>query len=230
MPICQTEGGFIELYGDSSDLTLSDGDLIFLFRNSLQQQQTQLVKDYEDRIQEMLEQLKKEEEGKAALQERLEQLQEKQMTASIRLLSFSASGEIKRPTITSTPTIVEEADRTTSQNSSPPTPLKYSITTSSPSPTSSKQSVASLSTREVMGEEHPYTPPRSPSPITSAVGEWVDCGKYYVPEKPDDSLDYQPHSVSLNDKRTYILAEDLANSGMTSSKSDENLALDESHL
>ena len=166
------------------------------------------MKDYEERIQSVLEQLKKEEAGKVALQEQLEQLQEQQMTASIRLLSFSASGEMKRPKIvTSTPRNNEE-ERSTLK---PP-----------PSPTPSKQSVASLSTREVMGQEDTDSPYRSPLP-----SDWVDCGGTLSPadEQTGAPPDLQQYCVSLTDKGGFMYVGDQE-SGMKSAKSEEYLLLE----
>ena len=185
--------------------------LLLHYRDTLQQQQSELVKDYEERIQSVLEQLKKEEAGKAALQEQLEQLQEQQLTASIRLLSFSASGEVKRPKIvTSTPQSNEE-ERSTLR---PPPP----------SPTPSKQSVASLSTREVMGQEDSDSSQRSPPPT-----DWVDCAKL-SPYSNQQQVDapFKQYCVSLTDKEGMMYADDQP--GMKPAKSEEYLLVERPNL
>ena len=58
--------------------------LFRLFRDALRQSQINIEKEYEDKIRDVLEKLKKEEEDKAALQQELERLREEKINASLR--------------------------------------------------------------------------------------------------------------------------------------------------
>ena len=55
-------------------------------RDALQQQQMMIEAEYEEKIRKVQEQLQSEKEGKAALEQELENLRERKLNASIRLI------------------------------------------------------------------------------------------------------------------------------------------------
>ena len=142
--------------------------LFWPFRDALRQSQINIEKEYEDKIRDVLEQLKKEEQDKAALQQELERLREEKINASLRytichycLIDDNDNAtlwflfptfvcRLSDPFIASTPLSV----------SAPPERfLLPTIPSPTPSESDGSLSFDPTSEREVTGEEHRTSSP-----------------------------------------------------------------------